>query len=92
MFQGEMGLVRLGSSCEVRGSRIAHYYGQKYTISTLSVWSMERGAEYTAPVRGCNVVSFSSVGTENPGTVTKTGVRSSCILTTLPKTWTMQRR
>jgi hypothetical protein len=46
---------------------------------------MERDVEYAAPVRGCNVVNFFSVGTENPSTVNERGVRSSCFLTTLPK-------
>jgi hypothetical protein len=39
---------------------------------------MKLDAEYNAPVRSCNVVNFSSVGTDNPGMVTEKGVRSSC--------------
>ena len=81
-----------GSLCEVRRRRNANCYGLQYKICTLSVWSMNRDAVYTAPVRGCSVVSVSSVGTENPGTVTERGVRSSCFLTTLPTTGIIQRR
>ena len=86
-----MGVARHGSSCGVRRSRNAHCYGLKYKISTLSIWSMERDAEYTAPVRGCNVFSFSSEGTENPGPVTERGASLSCFLTTLQTSRIMQR-
>lgn len=87
-----MGVVRHRWPCGVRGSRNAHCFGLKYKISTLSIWSIERDAEYIAPVRGCNVFSFSSVGTENPGPVTERGVGLSRFLTTLPTSGIMQRR